>query len=216
MISKGPSQQPVIYLTFDDGPDPRFTPVILDILELFEVRATFFLVGQACGRFPELVRRIRDGGHQLGNHTQNHRHPWMLAQTRAREEVKEAQHTIRDLCGEAPRFFRPPYGRLRPAMLREAARLGMETVLWSRSAIDWGHMGSVYATGRRLSRVVAGDIVLCHDATRVRNRPDVTLSILPAFIQDCLDRQLRFAGVGELFTAAAEQRPRSLSHGQSV
>lgn len=216
MIRKGFENRSSIYLTFDDGPDPRFTPLILDILELFDIRATFFVLGQSAARYPHLLKRIQDRSHDLGNHTDHHCHPWLIGSRRAREEVREAQQRIADICGEAPRLFRPPFGRLRPAMLDEAARLGMETVLWSRSAIDWGRLGSVHGTGRRLSRVLPGDIVLCHDAPRVHNRPDVTFSVLPAFIQDCLDRQLRFAGVGELLARPSLGQPRSLSPSQSV
>src|SRR5690554_3559331 len=137
-----PSEPAPIYLTFDDGPDPEFTPRLLDILDLFQIKATFFVVGSACQQHPELLRRILAAGHTLGNHTQNHRHPWFINDDNARREVNYAAQLIMDILGEPLSFFRPPYGRQRRTMLDEASALGMETVLWDRSAIDWGMLAS--------------------------------------------------------------------------
>ena len=79
MISKACEKSPALYLTFDDGPDPEYTPRILDVLELFQARATFFVLGEACVRHPQLVRRIHRAGHALGSHTFNHGHPWLMS-----------------------------------------------------------------------------------------------------------------------------------------
>jgi peptidoglycan/xylan/chitin deacetylase (PgdA/CDA1 family) len=210
MISKGCDGQPDIYLTFDDGPDPHFTPRLLDLLELFQIKASFFVLGEACERSPALVRRISDAGHSIGNHTFSHCHPWTISSVRARDEVRRAQNVIADACGEAPKLFRPPYGRQRAAMLEEAARLDMQTVLWTRSAVDWGMMAEIDSIGYRLSRVKPGDILLCHDAPLVKNQPDMTLAVLPGFIEQCQNRNLRFAALGELLAS------RSLSQVQAV
>lgn len=198
MTKKGSRHRGAIYLTFDDGPDPRFTPRILDLLDFFQVRATFFVLGRAAVRFPSLLQRICDNGHAVGNHTYNHHHPWLLSARRGRQEVRSAHEAITDICGESPRLFRPPYGRKRKSMLAESEFLGMRTVLWSCSALDWGMAASTRAIGRRLSRIEAGDIILCHDAPLVKNHPDMTLAVLPAFLQDCQARQLHFAGLDEL------------------
>lgn len=214
MIIRGCESQPDIYLTFDDGPDPHFTPRLLDILDLFQIKASFFLVGEACERFPELVRRISEVGHTIGNHTFSHRHPWTVSATRARDEVRRAQEVIASVSGEAPRLFRPPYGRRRRAMLEEVAALGMETVLWTRSAIDWGIMAEIDSIGDRLSRARAGDILLCHDAPRAKNQPDMTLAVLPGFIEQCHRRKLRFAPLDQLLARRGAER--SLSEVQSV
>jgi peptidoglycan-N-acetylglucosamine deacetylase len=192
------SNQAVVYLTFDDGPDPQFTPRLLDLLERFQVTASFFVVGRACRRYPDLLKRIAASGHSVGNHTHTHCHPWRVGNHRARQEVRKAFETITTICAAPPRLFRPPYGRLRKAMLEEAATLRMETVLWSRSAIDWGIMATRHGIGRRLEKVRAGDIVLCHDAPSTSNRPELTLATLPTFIENCQRRQLRFAGLDEL------------------
>lgn len=210
MITRGCDSQPDIYLTFDDGPDPDYTPRVLDLLELFQIRASFFVLGEACERFPALVRRISEAGHSLGNHTFSHCHPWAVSPRRAREEVRRAQHVIADACGDPPKLFRPPYGRQRGAMLKEAARLGMHTVLWTRSAIDWGMLAEIDSIGHRLSRVKPGDILLCHDAPLVKNQPDMTLAVLPGFFEQCRSRSLHFATLDRLLES------RSLSEMQSV
>ncbi|MGQ9426675.1 polysaccharide deacetylase family protein [Gilvimarinus sp. F26214L] len=186
-----------VYLTFDDGPDPEYTPRILDILDLFQVRATFFVLGSACEQHPELVRRMVEHGHTVGNHTYEHFHPWWIHSARAREEVRRGHHAIAGVCGKAPRLFRPPYGRVRRCMVEEAAALGAETVLWNRSAVDWGFMAEIDSIARRLGRACAGDVLLCHDAPCRSNRPDLTLAVLPGFIEDCLQRRFRLVGLGE-------------------
>lgn len=207
------SEQAPIYLTFDDGPDPEYTPRLLDILDLFQVKATFFVLGEACRHHPAVLRRILESGHAIGNHTRFHYHPWLISADLARAEVSDAFQLIADTGGEAPRLFRPPYGRRRRAMLDEAESLGMETLLWDRSAIDWGWMASEDGITTRLGKVQPGQILLCHDAPRSANRPDLTLAVLPAFLGDCLGRQLRFATLHE---RPARRAPRSLSRVQSV
>lgn len=206
-------EQAPVYLTFDDGPDPDYTPRLLDILDLFGIKATFFVLGEACRRYPELLRRALAAGHAIGNHTVHHRHPWLISRDHARAEVSDAFKLIADIGGEAPRLFRPPYGRRRRCMLDEAESLGMETLFWDRSAIDWGWLANEDGISARLGKVQPGQILLCHDAPRSVNRPDLTLSVLPAFIGDCRERQLSFATLHQRSPSGA---PRSLSKVQSV
>lgn len=206
-------EQRAIYLTFDDGPDPEYTPRLLDILALFQAKASFFVLGEACRRYPELLRRILAAGHAIGNHTRHHRHPWLISSAHARAEVADAFQLIADVGGEAPRLFRPPYGHRRPCMLDEAEALGMEVVLWDHSAIDWGWLASEGGISARLGKVRPGQVLLCHDAPRRVNRPDLTLSVLPAFIRDCQARHLRFATLHERSTPGL---PRSLSKVEPV
>lgn len=201
-------ERSTVYLSFDDGPDPRFTPRILDLLDSLEVCATFFVVGEACHHLPALLQRIHQRGHGLGNHSYSHVHPWLMGSRRARQEVSRAHHTISDIVGEAPRLFRPPYGRMRKCMHEEATSLGMETVLWNRSAIDWGMLAGIDSIARRLARTNAGDILLCHDARMKKNHPEMTLTVLPAFIEQCRNRGLRFASLNELLMSDDPAPPR--------
>jgi peptidoglycan/xylan/chitin deacetylase (PgdA/CDA1 family) len=182
---------PIVYLTFDDGPDPNWTPRILDVLAAAQLRATFFVVGTQARRAPELLRRAVAEGHELGNHTLSHRHPWYVSAAVACQEVRDGANAIADIAGVAPHWFRPPHGRLRRCMQEEVERIGERTVLWTRSAIDWGYLGRAHRIARRLDRVAAADIVLMHDGARTSNRPDQLLPVLPGFLAGLATKGLR-------------------------
>jgi len=179
-----------VYLTFDDGPDARWTPRILDILAQANVCATFFVVGRFALEQVALVRRVAANGHELGNHTWSHRHPWTVLASTARKEVRDGAAAIADLIGRAPKFFRPPHGRLRRCMIEEAERGGQTLVLWNRSAVDWGPLGSARRIAHRLSAAQAGDIVLMHDGGRGINRPEELVKVLPQFLSNLSRRGL--------------------------
>lgn len=201
IINHGSRLEPYIYLTFDDGPDPFYTPRLLDILAACGVPASFFIIGMQCRRHPQLARRIADEGHVLGNHCYSHPNPWTIGARKAREEVRMGFERIADTCGRPPRFFRPPYGRLRRAMLDEARTLSTKTVLWSRSAVDWGIFGKPSAVARRLRKAEPGDILLLHDGRGLKNRPAAMLRLLPGFIDECRNKGLQFAKLDRLAPA---------------
>jgi peptidoglycan-N-acetylglucosamine deacetylase len=188
---------PHVYLTFDDGPDPLWTPRVLDFLGAREVTATFFVIGQAGRRHADLLRRIATEGHALGNHTWSHRHPWWQSAHRAQQDVRDGAVAIADITGVAPRAFRPPHGRLRRCMVEEAAHGGQRVVLWSVSAVDWGPFGSPSRIAARLTRTRAGDIVLMHDGRPHINRPSDLLEVLPAFLDALAYKQLPAARLPE-------------------
>lgn len=180
-----------VYLTFDDGPDPEWTPRVLDVLEKADVKATFFAIGQQAQRLPDLMRRAHDAGHAVGNHTFSHRHPWFMSPRAARAQVRDGANAISDVLGVQARFYRPPHGRERSCMSDEAHRCGEQVVLWNVSAIDWGPLGVADSIEKRLDAVRAGDIVLMHDGQNKHNRPDQLLQILPLFLRKLSDRDLR-------------------------
>ena len=173
---------PRLYLTFDDGPDPQWTPRVLDILAEAAIPATFFLIGQLAVRHPTLVRRIATEGHEVGNHTWSHRHPWAILPATARKEVQDGAAAIAGIVGRVPKLFRPPHGRLRRCMIEEADRGGQALVLWNRSAVDWGPLGSASGIARRLSEAVKDDVILMHDGGRGINHPEELVKVLPEFL----------------------------------
>lgn len=180
-LARLPAAGPV-YLTFDDGPDAHWTPRILDLLAQADVRATFFVIGRLALGQPALLRRIAACGHEIGNHTWSHRHPWAMPPAAARQEVRDGAAAIADLTGRAPKFFRPPHGRLRRCMIEAAERDGQTLVLWDRSAVDWGPLGGAAGIARRLLAVQDGAIVLMHDGGRGINRPGELAKVLPRFL----------------------------------
>lgn len=188
-----------ICLTFDDGPDPLYTPKILDVLAEYNAKATFFVLGESASQFPHLVEQIVNAGHALGNHTYSHCHPWMISAEHAKQEVWLATNILKEITGNAPRWFRPPFGRLRKAMREQAHAAQMMTVLWNRSVIDWGILGTRAGISRRLDNVAAGDIVLLHDGRPEHNRPDYTYQCLPQFLSRLADKSLVAQSLDEVF-----------------
>jgi peptidoglycan/xylan/chitin deacetylase (PgdA/CDA1 family) len=188
-----------VCLTFDDGPDPVYTQKILNVLADYDVKATFFVLGEAAEQFPHLLQQMLRAGHAIGNHTYSHRHPWMMSSERAKYEVAQANAVIKDITGIAPRWFRPPFGRLRTAMCRQAHVEQMATVLWSRSIIDWGMPGTKTGISRRLEHIKPGDIVLMHDGRPEHNHPGITVQCLPKFLQSLSEKSLVACSLDEVF-----------------
>ncbi len=186
-----------VYLTFDDGPDARWTPQILDMLAQARMHATFFAIGESVQREPALMRAVAAAGHAVGNHTFSHRHPWLMRSRAARAQVRDGAKALSDVLGNEPAFFRPPHGRARPCMTDEAQLYGERMVMWDRSAIDWGWLGTAGRIAARLNSVRAGDIVLMHDGQNIHNRPDQLLQVLPEFLRELARRGLRSSSLSD-------------------
>lgn len=154
-----------VVLTFDDGPGKDYTPTILDILADKGAKATFFMVGKQVEKHPEIVRRIVDEGHEVGNHTYGHitvphAPPPQLAAQIMRTNLVILQHT-----GVYPQYLRPPRGLYDMRLRRIAKLLGQELVLWSLSSQDWHPRATAAGVSRRIiNKVLPGDIILFHDS----------------------------------------------------
>ncbi|MGA3008848.1 MAG: polysaccharide deacetylase family protein [Terracidiphilus sp.] len=160
-------------LTFDDGPNPAWTPHLLEILARRKVHATFFLVGRYAEAEPALVRQIVAAGHQIGNHSWSHLNLALTSASRIEEQLSRTSQTLEQITGSSVRFFRPPFGARRPETLRIARRLGLIPVLWNAMTSDWKNP-SPDAIARQLIRKVdsltrsgrAANIVL-HDGNHL-------------------------------------------------
>jgi peptidoglycan/xylan/chitin deacetylase (PgdA/CDA1 family) len=124
-------------LTFDDGPSDRYTQEVLELLAYRRVQATFFFMGKYVRDLPWLVRMAAEAGHTIGNHSMTHRNLAYLTSKAITAEIRDCTALLEDAIGTKVRFFRPPYGGRRPAVLRAAREQGLEVVLWNSMGYDW-------------------------------------------------------------------------------
>lgn len=152
-------ETPRAALTFDDGPSGRFTRRLLEGLEQRETKATFFLCGYRIREDPELVRSIREGGHEIGSHGDSHKRMTDLSPAQLRQELE----TTNELLGETPRFLRPPEGRYNDAVCQAAREAGMGILTWSVDPRDWADHDVQRIVQEVLKNVRDGDVILMHD-----------------------------------------------------
>ena len=153
----------VAYLTFDDGPDPRWTPMILDVLRRYNAKATFFVIGSAAERYPALLRRVVREGHTLGNHTYSHADLTRLSASAFASEVSRADRAIRRITGKPTRLLRPPYGAANGYTRSLAAGSGHRLVMWDVDPQDWRRSGASVIARTVLRETDNGEVVLLHD-----------------------------------------------------
>ncbi|MGA9061547.1 MAG: polysaccharide deacetylase family protein [Terracidiphilus sp.] len=150
-----PKRPGELALTFDDGPNTKWTPRLLDVLASHEVRATFFLLGGRAEAEPELVRQIAAAGHLIGNHSWDHPNLARTGASRVREELTRTSETLGQITGAPVRFFRPPYGARRPVVFRIARKLGLKLVLWNAMTSDWSEP-SAERIAEQLTKMIEG------------------------------------------------------------
>lgn len=150
-----PQRRGQIALTFDDGPNPAWTPQLLDLLARHRVKATFFMIGKYAGEEPYLTRYIAEAGHVIGNHTWSHPNLALTSPKKVKEELKRTKQMLEHITGMPVPFFRPPYGGRRPDVLNAALDLGMTPVLWNAMTHDWKDRSAESIAGRLGDRVDA-------------------------------------------------------------
>ncbi|MFF3846956.1 polysaccharide deacetylase family protein [Streptomyces sp. NPDC002328] len=159
-----PGRGRTMVLTFDDGPDPRYTPDILDTLAEYEVPAMFFVCGEMAAQHPGLLARMADEGHVVGNHTWSHPLLTRLGRRRIHSEMSRTCDVIEDAYGRRPRWFRAPYGAWNRAAFQLGAELGMEPLAWTLDTLDWAGPGARTIVDRVEDGAASGVVVLSHDA----------------------------------------------------
>jgi len=189
----------LIALTFDDGPYPVDTPLLLDTLADLHVHATFFLIGRDGEQYPALVRRIAAGGHEIADHTLTHPDLDRLDAAAVRSEIDAGASALSAIVPDPAlrRFVRPPHGRYRLETLRAIAAAGYDTVLWNDDPGDWRAIGPSAIEAHVLRFATAPEIVLLHSG-----RP-ATIAMLPAVVGRFRAAGYRFVTVGELLAHVA-------------
>lgn len=175
-----------VSLTFDDGPDPEVTPRVLDLLDRFQAKASFFCVGEKAAAHADLVQEIVRRGHGVGNHSNHHSHAFACYGIfRLKRDVEAAQATVAGITGRVPRYFRAPMGFRSPLLDPVLARCGLRYVSWTRRGLDAVDRNPGRVLQRLTRGLAAGDILLLHDTGRSRTRDGtpVVLAVLPDLLE---------------------------------
>ena len=188
-----------VALTFDDGPDEQSTPRFLALLGERDVKATFFLLGMMCERYPSMAQRMVDEGHEVAVHSWDHRNHLRHSPSRTVDQLARTADLIEAQSGIRPQYFRPPYGALTAADLVAARQLGLTTVLWTAWGQDWQRTSTPTSVlDEVLSGQVDGGTILLHD-TDCTSEPGswrATLGALPPLLDWCRARGLDVGTVG--------------------
>ncbi|MFY1617460.1 polysaccharide deacetylase family protein [Micromonospora sp. WMMD736] len=205
VVWSGSTTQRLVALTFDDGPAPQWTPMVLDTLAQHRVPATFFLVGSQVRQHPDLVRD-RLAEHEVGNHSWAHRDLAQLDAAAVYDDLSRTHDAITEVTGRAPRLVRPPYGHLGGAVLHAAARLNYRLVLWSLQMVEREFPDDPAGHARRIvDGVRPGTILLGHDVGQRRRL--VALRGLPDMIRGLRERGYTFVTVSALLGAGVAATP---------
>jgi peptidoglycan/xylan/chitin deacetylase (PgdA/CDA1 family) len=178
-----------VYLTFDDGPTPRYTPKVLDILSAYGVRATFFEVGRNVSSYPYLTRRADLRGNSVQNHTWSHVDLRYVSWKTFTYQVLKTDRYIRAQTGYTPRCLRPPYGAVNSRVYARADALGKKTRRWTVDPRDWSRPGASVIVRRVLDNVRSGSVILLHDGGGDRSQ---TVAALPTILKTLKARGYTF------------------------
>ncbi|TCN38439.1 peptidoglycan/xylan/chitin deacetylase (PgdA/CDA1 family) [Kribbella orskensis] len=179
-----------VLLTFDDGPDAKYTPQILEILKSYDAKATFFEVGQNVVKHPDLTKQIHEQGHSVQNHTWSHADLRKLSSASLRNQVAKTDQAIRAQTGYTPRCLRPPYGGVNKVVTQRTDSLDKVIRLWTVDSHDWERPGTSVIVKRVLTGVKDGSIVLMHDGGGNRSQ---TVAALPSILKTLQAKGYGFA-----------------------
>ncbi|MFB9328653.1 polysaccharide deacetylase family protein [Paenibacillus aurantiacus] len=195
-----PTKDKVIALTFDDGPDPTNTPAILDLLEKYNAKSTFFLVGDKVERSPQLVQREMAFGHELANHTYSHSYlSRRMTPDQMRRDILHAESVIMAITGKKCELFRPPGGVFNAGLVSQLKQEGYTIVMWTwhQDTRDWSRPGVKKITDTVLNHARNGDIVLFHEYINGKSQ---TIAALEIILPELIQRGYRFVTISELLT----------------
>ncbi len=163
VLWRGSTKGQEIYLTFDDGPHPVYTPMLLDLLNQYSAKASFFLLGEKVLLYPGIVERIKKECHTIGNHGFSHRSMIFLKKEKILREILQTDYAIEKITGKKPLFFRPPYGKFDLRFKKLMDEFNHKLVIWSFLGYDFKETSPERLIKRIREKIHAGDIVLFHD-----------------------------------------------------
>jgi len=192
-----PTNEKVICLTFDDGPDPKYTPEVLKLLEKYQAKGTFFVTGKKVEQHPEIVLQQTIAGHEIANHSYSHKYISKMSSEELEEEILKTENIIKQVTGQVPKLYRPPGGFYNEKVVNTAKGNGYTVVLWSwrHDTKDWANPGVDKIIKKVVTNAQNGDIVLFHDHGGNRKQ---TINALQEILPQLQKRGYRFITVSDL------------------
>lgn len=206
IVKHGPDRGRQIALTFDDGPNPEYTPRFLAALADRNVPAAFFLVGERAERYQDIVRQIEAGHHLIGTHTYSHRHAYLMTPWRARQEVVDGLAALADKTGQ-PAWFRPPWGAFNLATRLTAGSKDQRIAMWSVTGEDWKKNRTAEDIVATVTGQLApGAVVVLHDSGGATGAAERTLAALPHIIEWAINREYQWVRLDQLAAFSPGQK----------
>lgn len=202
--TRGPHRKQIA-LTFDDVPDPRFTPQVLDVLRRYHVHATFFIVGSRAEKHPGLVARMIREGHAVGNHSYNHPQFGKISLNAFRTQIIRTENIIKTTAGYKPRLIRPPYGDISEPQLKWAKAHGYKLVNWNVDSLDWKGLSKSQVRNNIIANAGKGAIILQHGGGGRGSDLRGTIQALPEVISIMRNRGYTFVTVPQLLQISKEK-----------
>jgi len=180
-----------IYLTFDDGPVPEFTPWVLETLKPYDAKATFFCVGENIQKHPHIYEQIKEGGHSIGNHTFNHLQGWKTPTKKYVKNILQAESYLEDAHSkDGKKLFRPPHGRIRPVQAKILRKKGYKIIMWDVLSGDFDQrLDKKICLDHTIKHINNGSIVVFHDSIKSFKNLDY---VLPKVLEHFSERGYRF------------------------
>lgn len=187
------TSEPVLAMTFDDGPHPELTPKLLDMLKERNLKATFFVIGKNVELYPEIARRIVAEGHEIANHSWSHPALPKIGAARVKSEIDKTSEIIERVTGVRPATMRPPYGATNQSLNRRLnEEFGLSVIMWSVDPQDWRYRNAARVSNHLIQHARPGDILLAHDI-----HPS-TIAAMPGTFDALVAKGFRFLTVSEL------------------
>jgi len=196
------TEDKIIALTFDDGPHPKYTAAILDLLAKYDAKATFFIIGKNAEKYPEVVLRSYSEGHELANHTFSH--PFKVSVAELQKELRQTKEIIYSITGFSPALFRPVGGNYNDSMINAAVKDGYKVVMWSwhQDTQDWKQPGVKKITQKVLKGSKPGDVILFHDGGGDRSQ---TIKALEEILPVLKKQGYTFVTISELIESKQQK-----------
>lgn len=192
---------PWIVITFDDGPDPEYTPVLLSLLDKYNVKACFFLLADKVEKYPELARDIVNRGHEIGIHGYKHHINWFLGPIATYKELLKSIEIIYKITGKYPSYYRPPWGLFTTFIYQYSKKLGVKIILWSYMSWDWKVKDPNLIVKRILNKVKGGNILIFHDSSdnigSDKEAPETMLIALDKIISGIKEKNLEIVDINK-------------------